>query len=363
MAWFAVWPQPDGILEFSGLILAAVLTSALAQQPATKNWATMAPSFVIELASLLMLGPNAAMLVAMAGALTQRLTESEHYPLHRMLVNTAALMAAIQAAGAFHQTLGGTAGHFVWPWQGVPIAAAVIAYCVVRSASAEILVPLVTRQPINRSWLKSLLQGCPNYFIGASLAVGTRRSDRPPDVGSLAGRSSAPVFRLSRIPRPRDPARRRASPSGGHRITGPRACPSLDTNGRITLWNDALERIMDCPRQRALGRSLGRCGAGPGKTDLPRAISEALTNRDPRTLAHLGLPSRRGRADSAGQNSSRCRWRDAASGRTSPERTRAEHALKRSEERLALAAEARMTDCGSGIFGARSSTSPADGRR
>ena len=32
--------------------------------------------------------------------------------------------------------------------------------------------PLVARQPINRSWPKSMLRGCPNYFIGASLAVG-----------------------------------------------------------------------------------------------------------------------------------------------------------------------------------------------
>jgi PAS domain S-box-containing protein len=336
MAGFAVWPQPDGILEFSGLILAAVLTSALAQQPATKNWATMAPSFVIELASLLMLGPNAAMLVAMVGALTQRLTESEHYPLHRMLVNTAALMAAIQAAGAFHQTLGGTAGHFVWPWQGVPIAAAVIAYCVVRSVSAEILLPLVTRQPINRSWLKSLLQGCPNYFIGASLAVGivemidhrlwkSCRSQQCPFILPIAHTT------------PRDPTdeehRRREvieSLDQGMSV--------LDTNGRITLWNDALERIMDCPRQRALGRSLASAVPALGKTDLPRAISQALTNRTPRTLAHLGLPREGGARVLQVKilpvvGGVTLVWQDVT------DRTRAEHGLKRSEERLALAAE------------------------
>ena len=79
-------------------------------------------------------------------------------------------MAAIQAAGFAHHALGGTLGQFVWPWQGLPIAAAVIAYCVVQSASAEIIVPLIARQPINRSWPKSLLRGCPSYFIGASLS-------------------------------------------------------------------------------------------------------------------------------------------------------------------------------------------------
>ena len=32
--------------------------------------------------------------------------------------------------------------------------------------------PLCARQPVNRSWANSLLQSCPSYFIGASLAVG-----------------------------------------------------------------------------------------------------------------------------------------------------------------------------------------------
>jgi diguanylate cyclase (GGDEF)-like protein/PAS domain S-box-containing protein len=337
IAGFAVWPQPDGTLEFAGLMLAAVLTSALAQQPATKDWATMAPSFVIQFASLLMLGPHATMVVAMVGALTQRLTESERPPLHRMLVNTAALMVAIQAAGKLHETLGGTPGDFVWPWQGVPIAAAVIAYCFVRSVSADILLPLVMRQPINRSWVKSLLQGCPNYFIGASLAVGIIEvidhrlwEVLPVAVVPLffAYRAySAHVTRLDEEHRRREVIE---SLDQGMSV--------LDTNGRITLWNDALERIMDCPRQRALGRSLTAAVPALGKTDLPRAISEALTNRTPRTLTHLGLPPE------AGARILQVRILPVAGGVTLlwqdvTERTRAEHGLKRSEERLALAAE------------------------
>ncbi len=223
----------------------------------------MAPSFVIEFASLLLLGPDATMLVAMAGALTQRLTESDRSePLHRMLVNTAALMVAIQAAGALHRALGGTIGHFVWPWQGVPIAAAVIAYCLVRSASAEILLPLFTRQPINRSWLNSLLRGCSNYFIGASLAVGLVEviDHRLWEVVPVAAVPLYFAYRAycAHVTRLEEEHRRREvieSLDQGMSV--------VDSNGRVTLWNDALERILDCPRQRALGRSLDGCGAGP----------------------------------------------------------------------------------------------------
>src|SRR5688572_7539083 len=124
---FAGWPLPDRTLEFSGLTLAAILTAALAmRQSTTKDWATVPASFVIDFTSLLLLGPNLTMLVALAGTVTQRLTDSDRSdPARRTLVNAAALMVAIQAAGFAHRALGGTLGNFTWPGQGVPIAVAV----------------------------------------------------------------------------------------------------------------------------------------------------------------------------------------------------------------------------------------------
>ena len=167
------WPQPLPTVEFCGLILAAILTSTLATRPSTQDWATMPASFVIDFAALLLLGPNAMMLVATAGAVAHGLTDSQPSRRgRRMLLNTATVIIATQAAGLAYQLLGGTMGQFTWPEQGVPIAAAVIAYCLVKCALAEVIVPLVSRQPVNRSWPKTLLRGCPNYGIGASLAVG-----------------------------------------------------------------------------------------------------------------------------------------------------------------------------------------------
>src|SRR6266850_7384141 len=101
----AGWPQPHRTLEFSGLILAAVLTSALAmRQSTTKDWATMPPSFVVDFISLLLLGPHATMLVVTAGTVTEGLTDSDRsHPIRRMLVNAATVMAAIQAAGAAYR--------------------------------------------------------------------------------------------------------------------------------------------------------------------------------------------------------------------------------------------------------------------
>ena len=48
----------------------------------------------------------------------------------------------------------------------------------------------------------------------------------------------------------------------------------VDSNGLVTLWNDALERILDCRRERALGRSLAGALPALARTELPRAIDE-----------------------------------------------------------------------------------------
>src|SRR5688572_18768275 len=171
------WPQPGRTLEFSGLILAAIVTSALAvPRSGREDRATVLPCFVIQFASLLLLGPHATMLVSVGGLITRGLVDQERpYPYRRWFSNAATVMLAIQAAGLALQSLGGTTADFMWPWQAwqaVPIAAAVVGYCLVTGASAEVIVPLVTRSPINRSWPTTVLGACPNHFIAASLAVG-----------------------------------------------------------------------------------------------------------------------------------------------------------------------------------------------
>ncbi len=336
---FAGWPQSHRTFEFPGLILAAILTAAFAmQQSTTKDWATMPPSFVIDFTSLLLLGPHATMLVATAGTVSEGLADSQRsYPPRRMLLNAATVIVATQAAGLAHRVLGGTMGHFMWPGQGVPIAAAVVVYCFVKSASAEIIVPLFARQPVNRSWPKSILRGCSSYFIAASLAVGFVEviDHRMWEVVPVAAVPLYFAYRAycAHVNRLEEDYRRREvieSLDQGMSV--------VDSSGRVTLWSDALERILGCSRERALGCSLAGAVPALGKTDLARAINDALTSRSPRMLPHVGLPSAAGARILQVSilpvvDGVTLLWQDVT------ERTRVEQALKRSEERLALAAE------------------------
>jgi diguanylate cyclase (GGDEF)-like protein/PAS domain S-box-containing protein len=336
---FAGRPQPDWTLEFSGLLLAAMLTSALAMQQSTaEDWASMPPSFVIDFTALLLLGPHAMMLVATAGAITQWFTDSTHpHRSRRAVFNAATVLAAAQAAGLVHQALSGTIGTFVWPGQGMPIAFAVVAYCFVKSAASEIIVPFLTRQPIDRSWPTSIFRGAPSYFIGASVAVGFAATvnQRMWEVVPVAAvplyfayrAYGAHVIRLDEERRRREIVE---SLDQGMSV--------VDSNGLVTLWNEGLERILDCPRERAVGRSLVAAIPALAKTQLPRMIAEVLTSGTPLTLAHLGLPA------AAGGRTLQVRVLPVAGGVTLlwddvTERASAEHALKRSEERLLLAAE------------------------
>jgi diguanylate cyclase (GGDEF)-like protein/PAS domain S-box-containing protein len=335
----AGWPQPLRTLEFSGLVLAALLTSALAMQHVTaKDSAAMPPSFVVDLTTLLLLGPQAMMFVAAAGAIMQAVTDREYlHRIRRAIINTVTVIAAAQAAGLAHQELGGTVGTFSWPGQELPIALAVLAYCVVKSLSAGIIVPLLTKADVNRSWQTSVLRGLPGYYLGATVAVGLAMMIGQ-QMWELLPVAVIPLYSAYRayrsfVVRLDEEHRRReviAALDQGMAVVG--------SNGLVTTWSDALEHILDCPRARALGRSLDKTIPGVGKTELPRMIAEVLATGTPQTLAQLPLPT------VGGGRTLRVRILPVAGGATLlwddiTERTREEHALKRSEERLALAAD------------------------
>jgi len=331
----AGWPQPHRTFELAGLILAAILASAFAMRPSALNdWTIAPPSFVFDFAALLLLGPDAATVVAAGGAAAHRVTDSSRSRrVLRTLGAAATVIAATQAAGLVHRALGGTHGRFVWPIQALPIAAAVVTYCVVRSVSAEIVAPLLAKQPINRSWAQRTLAGCQNYFIGASLAVGlVELIDH--QLWSVLPLAAVPVYFLYRaycahVNRLEEAHRRREVLDAlDHGMS------VVDGDGRITLWNDALERLLECPRDRALGRSVGEAVSALSKTELPRAIQKVVTSREAQTVTQVGVGPRilhvRVLPVSGGAT---LLWQDVTG------QMQAEQTLKRSEERLALAAE------------------------
>ena len=111
------------------------------------------------------------------------------------------------------------------------------------------------------------------------------------------------------------------------------------TAGIVTLWNHALERLLGCPADRALGQPLWSAVPVLAETELPRALHEAARTQKPVRLPSLGLPGAGGTRMVdlrilPGARGMTMQWRDVTA------TWRAEHQLKRSEERFAQIADA-----------------------
>ena len=333
----AGWASSDRILLLTGCVLAAMALSCLSvQEPAAANRAIMPPAFVVVFGSLMLFGPHVATLVAIAAALTAGLLCARPSP-GRLLIETAIVAAAAEAAGLTYTSFASLAVVSVWPGLALPLSSAVIVYHVVQGALADIVVPLVTRRPIDRSWPARALNGSPVYLLGAGAAAAlVAVIDRhlwniaPVVAGSLffAYRLYADyVHRLDEEHRRREVI--------DHLQQG---MSVLDHEGRVTLWNDAVERMLDCSRDRAIGRPLTQAVPALARTELPRALADTNADRTARTLNHLRLPS------GTDVRIVQVKLLPVAGGITLlwhdvTERERAEHELRRSGERLALAAE------------------------
>ena len=332
------WPQPNRMPEVCGLVLAAMVASVLRSEGrAARVWTTVPLSFVIDFTALLLLGPQAMLLVAAAGVVVHGLANPRRpHPVRSGMIYAAVTLAAALAAGVAHHFAGGTIATFAWPRQGLPIALAVAAYCAVKSLSFNVLIRLATRQPIDSAWPAHLIRAVPGFVIAAAVAVGmaTLLEHRAWEVALVA---AAPVLfayhaysaHIARI----DEERRRQE----IREFLDQGMSVVDRAGLVTLWNDGLERILNCPRDRALGSSLVAALPALGKTELPQMIADVLRGGAART-------SRLTLASPTGVRTLHVRVLPVAGGATViwddlTKRTRDDHALKRNAERLTLAAE------------------------
>lgn len=174
-----------------------------------------------------------------------------------------------------------------------------------------------------------MLGGCPGYFLGASLAVGLVEliDHRMWNTVPFAVVPLYFVYRAYGVHLNRVEEEYRRREVLDYLEQG--MCV-LDGEGCVTLWNDALERILSCPRERALRRSFDNAAPALASTDLTRAINAAATSESRLTLMHVALPS------AAGGRIFRVTILPVASGMTLlwqdvTERTRREQALERSE--------------------------------
>jgi diguanylate cyclase (GGDEF)-like protein/PAS domain S-box-containing protein len=335
--WAAGWIPTERLPEWAAVAIAAVLASCLpVQRAAASDRGIMAPSFVPLFIALLMFRPYAAICAAVGAAATPAVTGRSTRP-RQIVLDVVIAAASIEAAGLAYQAMAVIPSVFEWPLLGLPIAAAAAAFHLAQRILSEVLSPLVLRRPIDPTWPSRAVRGLSVYLLGAATAAVTvvvidrRLWDIAPVVGIalvLAYRSYADyVCRLEEAHHRREII--------DHLDQG---MSVLDAHGQVTLWNDALERMLGCPAHRALGQRVAAALPALMRTELPKTIKDTLADGQPRVLNYVRVQrGAEGRVLHVKvlpvSNGLTLLWQDVT------ERAEGEEALRQSGERLALAAE------------------------
>src|SRR6266508_2899212 len=244
--------------------------------PTRKNRSTLSVSNAVTFTSLLLLGPHPTMVVALAGAWCQSTfgTRTPN-PLHRTLFNIASLLLTVEAAGLVYALTGGTIGAVVWPDIATPLGAAALVYFLVNCGTVAVVVALSTRQRVGYVFYQDFVWGAPSYFVAAAAAA----------LAAVAIDRSAYVF----LPFAVTPmyVTYRAYQAYAGRLADERRhrdiIESLNEgmfvlayDGRVDVWNDAIERITGIGRTHVLNRELIEAVPALLTTGLGQAIAATL---------------------------------------------------------------------------------------
>src|SRR5262245_35941420 len=168
------WAAPNRPTELAAVMFLAAVVGAFAARPSfADDWTAALPARVVDFGALLLLGGNAATAATVTGAVARAIDEAACGAVKRTAaqqwvratVHVATMAAAMQAAGFVHASFGGTVGALDWPVQGIPIAAAILAHCLIAGFTSDIVVPLVSTRRIDRSWSARLARGCSHLVL------------------------------------------------------------------------------------------------------------------------------------------------------------------------------------------------------
>ena len=155
---------------FVALLALSVISSAMkVDMPVGVGSSCISLSYAVDFTALLLLGPGAAMLIAMASAWAQcTFRMKERNPPHRTLFSIASLALTVAASGRAYTWLGGTYGQFTTTLQ--PLLAAAMTYFLVNSVTVAAAFALANRRDIFRVWHDNFLWSITSYAVGAIAA-------------------------------------------------------------------------------------------------------------------------------------------------------------------------------------------------
>src|SRR5499427_5611408 len=158
---------------FVALVAVASASAALkVTLPITTSGSTMSVSYAVDFASLLLLGPHATIVVAVASAFCQcHLNNKERNPVYRTMFSMAALVLTVESAGLALHWLGDPAAADGLSAIARPLVGAATTYFLVNTGLVATAIALSTRHSIPTTWQTNFLWSAPSYFVGAGTAA------------------------------------------------------------------------------------------------------------------------------------------------------------------------------------------------
>jgi PAS domain S-box-containing protein len=226
--------------------------------PLLRGWANMSPTEIFPFLTLLLLGLEAALPMAAAGAALQSAFHSRNPKrVDRHLFNAAALVLTVLAVDWALRALGGVPGEPRSTLRVVPLVGATTTYFLANSALVALAVAWSTGQPPWSCWHENFLWSAPAYYLSLGLAgLGALLIQEGVEPAAalvlavpafLTYRAYRMYFRRVR----QDQERLLVTLGSIHE-----AVITTDLQGRVLLWNRIAEQLTGVARQDSEGKPL-----------------------------------------------------------------------------------------------------------
>ena len=152
------------------LVLLSIVTAVLeVRLPVLTGNSTMSVSYVVDLASLLLIGPHTTLIVSLAGGLGRHLATRPGPAVREMLFSMAALVLAVEGAGIVPLLGGSPVDGFLELTELLVGVAAV--YFVIHTGLVATAHALGHNDDLASTWRETFLRTGPSYFVGAFSAT------------------------------------------------------------------------------------------------------------------------------------------------------------------------------------------------
>jgi diguanylate cyclase (GGDEF)-like protein/putative nucleotidyltransferase with HDIG domain len=158
---------------FAGLIALACATAALdLTLPFAASGSAASIAYAVDFASLLLLGPNQAMVVSAASALAAcRLNQKEKQSVRHTLFSMAAMALTVQSAGLALAWFGDAGAAPTLATIGKPLLATAAVYSIVSTGLVATAQALASNASLATTWKAGVIHCAPGSFVGACTAA------------------------------------------------------------------------------------------------------------------------------------------------------------------------------------------------